>query len=165
MTTHHILQQRLGWLLGIEAHLTEVLPGVAEYFDDSPLRLSLQNHIGQFHRRQHQILATEKTSNLEIKITPCASIHKLIVDVVEVIETQPVSHVLHLMLANKLRLIKRYEADNYGEMSRYAQVLGYLRLSKLLEDAQQEEKSIETALTMLVTFGVANHSTNVYQTL
>ena len=162
MTTYHLLQQKLNSLLGIEARLIDVLPDVTKFVENQRLQHLLEYHVSQTRYRHDQLITL---TIVDLEVVPCAPIHSVIVDLRHVIEAQPERTSGEPLLANKLRLLKGYQAAAYSQARWYALTLGYTRLSAFLETAWWQEKTMETALANLVTASVAAHSNEVHQTL
>ena len=104
-------------------------------------------------------------TDLTIEEKQCAPIQALIIDLYEVIKAQPISSIRDLMLANKLRLIKHYEASRYAKAYQYAQELGGPRWGELLEATRQEEENAEAELTIISVNELSGCLRELYQAI
>ena len=165
MNTYYTLQQTLNTLFSTETQLVEALPFVAESVLTPTLRRMLRTHFSEARRQRVQLQEMSSIYGLEMKEVACVPTRPLINDLREVVTVQPPSTARDLMLANKLRLIRAYEAAGYYAAACCARTLNNLPLSERLTIIQHEKERAEAQLTQAAADDLTACNTEVYPVL
>ena len=163
MTTQQLLHQELSRLFNIEAHLAEALPNIAESVQNRKLWQVLKADISKTRRQADRLKEAGYRLNLDVNATLCVPVQALIHDLYKVAATQLTSEARDAMLANKLRLIKNYEAISCETAYQHAQKLGHTILCQLLDATRQEKRRAELKLGYLAMNCLNVHIPRVYQ--
>ena len=148
-TLRRLYINQLQMLLSTEQQIKEALPKMIEKVTDNQLKQAFQSHLQETEvqvLRVEQILR-EVTGRAES--TECKVAAALIEEGEEMIEDASGESVRDAALIAAAQRVERYEIAAYGDVHRFAQILGEVSQVELLDETMREERHADHLLTRI----------------
>ncbi len=136
-------------LYSAESQLLKALPKMAKAATSAELQKAFEDHLAETEGQVERLETIFK--ELEEKPTgkTCQAMKGLVEEGKEVIEEDAEDDVRDAALIAAAQRVEHYEMAGYGCVRTYAQLLGYDKAAKLLQQTLDEEGAADKALTKL----------------
>ena len=144
-----LLADELKDLYSAENQIIKALPKMAKAASSPELRRAFERHLDETNRQVERLdLIGEE---LEIKMTgkKCKGMEGLIAEGRELLEEDLEEDALDAGLIGAAQKVEHYEIAAYGTARTHAEMLGYRRIAKLLQQTLNEEGATDKKLTQL----------------
>ena len=144
-----LLQDELKDLYSAENQIIKALPKMAKAASSPELRRAFERHLEETRRQVERLdLIGEE---LEFKMTgkKCKGMEGLIAEGRELMEEDLEEDALDAGLIGAAQKVEHYEIAAYGTARTHAEMLGYRRIAKLLQQTLNEEGATDKKLTQL----------------
>jgi|SRR5918999_1490228 ferritin-like metal-binding protein YciE len=144
-----LLQDELKDLYNAETQIIKALPKMAKAVSSPELRRALERHLEETRRQVERL--DQIGEELEIKMTgkKCKGMEGLIAEGRELMEEGLDENALDAGLIGAQQKVEHYEIAAYGTARTHAEMLGYRRIAKLLQQTLNEEGATDKKLTQL----------------
>ena len=144
-----LLQDELKDLYSAENQIIKALPKMAKATTSPELRRAFERHLEETKRQVERL--DEIAGELEMKITgkKCKGMEGLLAEGRELIEEDLDENALDAGLIGAAQKVEHYEIAAYGTARTHAEMLGYRRIAKLLQQTLNEEGATDKKLTQL----------------
>ncbi len=141
-------------LYNAESQLIKALPKMAKAASSTELQNGFKEHLEQTKRQADRIVQIfQEGDGKGPQGTPrgkkCVGMEGLIKEGQEIIAENASPSVKDAGLIAAAQKVEHYEISGYGTARTYAQMLGYNKAAKLLEDTLHEEEQTDKKLTAL----------------
>ena len=144
-----LLQDELKDLYSAESQIIKALPKMAKAASSPELRRAFERHLEETKRQVERLDMIGE--ELEMKMTgkKCKGMEGLIAEGRELIEEDLEEDALDAGLIGAAQKVEHYEIAAYGTARTHAEMLGYRRIAKLLQQTLNEEGATDKKLTQL----------------
>jgi len=146
---HDVFVEELKDLYNAENQLIKALPKMAKAAAADEFRMAFESHLAETER---QVERLEQVFE-EIEETPkgkkCKAMMGLIEEGKEIIEKDGEEAVKDAALIAAAQKVEHYEMASYGTVRTYAQLLGFNKAAKLLQETLDEEGAADEKLTKI----------------
>ena len=144
-----LLQDELKDLYSAENQIIKALPKMAKAASSPELRRAFERHLEETRRQVERL--DQIGEELEMKMTgkKCKGMEGLIAEGKELIEEDLDEDALDAGLIGAAQKVEHYEIAAYGTARTHAEMLGYRRVAKLLQQTLNEEGATDKKLTQL----------------
>ena len=144
-----LLQDELKDLYSAENQMLKSLPRMAKAASSPELKRAFERHLEETRRQVERL--QQIGEELEMKMTgkKCAGMEGLIEEAKELMEEIEDEDALDAGLIGAAQKAEHYEIAAYGTARTHAEVLGYRRVAKLLQQTLNEEGNTDKKLTQL----------------
>lgn len=144
-----LLQDELKDLYSAENQIIKALPRMAKAASSPELKRAFERHLEETRRQVERLEAIGE--ELEIKLTgkKCAGMEGLIEEGKELMQEIDDEDALDAGLIGAAQKVEHYEIAAYGTARTHAEVLGYRKIAKLLQQTLNEEGMTDKKLTQL----------------
>lgn len=144
-----LLQDELKDLYSAENQIIKALPKMAKAASSPELRRAFERHLEETRRQVERL--DEIGNELEVKLTgkKCKGMEGLIAEGRELLEEDLEEDALDAGLIGAAQKVEHYEIAAYGTARTHAEMLGYRRIAKLLQQTLNEEGATDKKLTQL----------------
>lgn len=144
-----LLQDELKDLYSAENQIIKALPKMAKAATSPELRRAFERHLEETRRQVERL--DEIGAELDIKMTgkKCKGMEGLIAEGKELLEEDLPEDALDAGLIGAAQKVEHYEIAAYGTARTHAEMLGYRRVAKLLQQTLNEEGATDKKLTQL----------------
>jgi ferritin-like metal-binding protein YciE len=144
-----LLQDELKDLYSAEAQIVKALPRMAKAASSPELRRAFERHLEETRRQVDRL--DQIGEELEMKLTgkKCRGMEGLIAEGKELMEEDFDEDALDAGLIGAAQKVEHYEIAAYGTARTHAEMLGYRRVAKLLQQTLNEEGATDKKLTQL----------------
>ena len=144
-----LLQDELKDLYSAESQIIKALPKMAKAASSPELRRAFERHLEETRRQVERLDMIGE--ELEMKMTgkKCKGMEGLIAEGRELIEEDLEEDALDAGLIGAAQKVEHYEIAAYGTARTHAEMLGYRRIAKLLQQTLNEEGATDKKLTQL----------------
>jgi ferritin-like metal-binding protein YciE len=144
-----LLQDELKDLYSAENQIIKALPKMAKAATSPELRRAFERHLEETRRQVERL--NQIGEELEIKMTgkKCKGMEGLIAEGKELLEEDLEEDALDAGLIGAAQKVEHYEIAAYGTARTHAEMLGYRRVAKLLQQTLNEEGATDKKLTQL----------------
>lgn len=144
-----LLQDELKDLYSAENQIIKALPKMAKAATSPELRRAFERHLEETRRQVERL--DEIGAELEMKMTgkKCKGMEGLIAEGKELLEEDLPEDALDAGLIGAAQKVEHYEIAAYGTARTHADMLGYRRVAKLLQQTLNEEGATDKKLTQL----------------
>lgn len=144
-----LLEDELKDLYSAENQIIKALPKMAKAASAPELRRAFERHLEETRRQVERL--EQIGQELEIKLTgkKCKGMEGLIAEGKEVMEEDLEEAALDAGLIGAAQKVEHYEIAAYGTARTHAEMLGYRRVAKLLQQTLNEEGATDKKLTQL----------------
>jgi ferritin-like metal-binding protein YciE len=144
-----LLQDELKDLYSAENQIIKALPRMAKAASSPELKRAFERHLEETRRQVERL--EQIGQELEIKLTgkKCAGMEGLIAEGKELMSEVDDEDALDAGLIGAAQKVEHYEIAAYGTARTHAEMLGYRRIAKLLQQTLNEEGMTDKKLTQL----------------
>jgi ferritin-like metal-binding protein YciE len=144
-----LLQDELKDLYNAEAQIIKALPKMAKAASSPELRRAFERHLEETRRQVERL--DQIGDELEMKLTgkKCKGMEGLLAEGRELMEEDLEEDALDAGLIGAAQKVEHYEIAAYGTARTHAEMLGYRRIAKLLQQTLNEEGATDKKLTQL----------------
>lgn len=144
-----LLQDELKDLYNAETQIIKALPKMAKAASSPELRRAFERHLEETRRQVERL--DQIGDELEMKMTgkKCKGMEGLIAEGRELMEEDLEEDALDAGLIGAAQKVEHYEIAAYGTARTHAEMLGYRRVAKLLQQTLNEEGATDKKLTQL----------------
>ena len=144
-----LLQDELKDLYSAENQIIKALPRMAKAASSPELKRAFERHLEETRRQVERL--EQIGEELEMKLTgkKCAGMEGLIAEGKELMGEIDDEDALDAGLIGAAQKVEHYEIAAYGTARTHAEVLGYRRIAKLLQQTLNEEGMTDKKLTQL----------------
>jgi len=144
-----LLQDELKDLYSAENQIIKALPKMAKAASSPELRRAFERHLEETRRQVERL--DQIGEELELKMTgkKCKGMEGLIAEGKELMEEDLDEDALDAGLIGAAQKVEHYEIAAYGTARTHAEMLGYRRIAKLLQQTLNEEGATDKKLTQL----------------
>jgi ferritin-like metal-binding protein YciE len=144
-----LLHDELKDLYNAENQIIKALPRMAKAASSPELKRAFERHLEETRRQVERL--EQIGEELEIKLTgkKCAGMEGLIAEGKEIISEIDDENALDAGLIGAAQKVEHYEIAGYGTARTHAEMLGYRRIAKLLQQTLNEEGMTDKKLTQL----------------
>jgi len=144
-----LLEDELKDLYSAENQIIKALPKMAKAASAPELRRAFERHLEETRRQVERL--DQIGQELEIKLTgkKCKGMEGLIAEGRELMEEDLDENALDAGLIGAAQKVEHYEIAAYGTARTHAEMLGYRRVAKLLQQTLNEEGATDKKLSQL----------------
>jgi ferritin-like metal-binding protein YciE len=144
-----LLQDELKDLYNAESQIIKALPKMAKAASSPELRRAFERHLEETRRQVERL--DQIGDELQMKLTgkKCKGMEGLIEEGKEVMEEDLDDNAIDAGLIGAAQKVEHYEIAGYGTARTHADMLGYRRVAKLLQQTLNEEGATDKKLTQL----------------
>jgi ferritin-like metal-binding protein YciE len=144
-----LLQDELKDLYNAESQIIKALPRMAKAASSPELRRAFERHLEETRRQVDRL--DQIGEELQMKLTgkKCKGMEGLIAEGKELMEEDIDEDALDAGLIGAAQKVEHYEIAAYGTARTHAEMLGYRRVAKLLQQTLNEEGATDKKLTQL----------------
>ena len=144
-----LLQDELKDLYSAESQIIKALPKMAKAASSPELRRAFERHLEETKRQVERLDMIGE--ELEMKMTgkKCKGMEGLIAEGRELMDEDLEEDALDAGLIGAAQKVEHYEIAAYGTARTHAEMLGYRRIAKLLQQTLNEEGATDKKLTQL----------------
>ena len=144
-----LLQDELKDLYSAENQIIKALPRMAKAASAPELKRAFERHLEETRRQVERLEAIGE--ELEMKLTgkKCAGMEGLIEEGKELMQEVDDEDALDAGLIGAAQKVEHYEIAAYGTARTHAEMLGYRKIAKLLQQTLNEEGMTDKKLTQL----------------
>ena len=146
---NELLQEELRDLYSAETQIIKALPKMAKAASSPELRRAFERHLEETKRQVERL--DQIGEELEVKMTgkKCKGMEGLLAEGRELMEEDFEEDALDAGLIGAAQKVEHYEIAAYGTARTHAEMLGYRRIAKLLQQTLNEEGATDKKLTQL----------------
>jgi ferritin-like metal-binding protein YciE len=148
-TLGNLFEEGLKDIYNAEKQLIEALPKMAEAAYSQDLENAFTEHLQQTERQAERLEKIFEWLEIENKEKECKAMKGLIKEGNEIIEEFEEGPVRDAALIIGAQKIEHYEIAAYGSLCELADVLGYSRISEVLDYSLEEEEVTDENLTCI----------------
>lgn len=144
-----LLQDELKDIYSAENQIIKALPKMAKAASSPELRRAFERHLEETKRQVERL--DQIGEELQIKLTgkKCKGMEGLLAEGKEMMEEDLEEDALDAGLIGAAQKVEHYEIAAYGTARTHAEMLGYRRIAKLLQQTLNEEGNTDKKLTQL----------------
>ena len=144
-----LLQDELKDLYSAENQIIKALPRMAKGASSPELKRAFERHLEETRRQVDRL--NQIGEMLELKLTgkKCKGMEGLIEEGKEIMEELDDEDAIDAGLIGAAQKVEHYEIAAYGTARTHAEMLGYTRVAKLLQQTLNEEGATDKKLTAL----------------
>jgi ferritin-like metal-binding protein YciE len=144
-----LLEDELKDLYSAETQIIKALPRMAKAVSSPEVKRALERHLEETRRQVERL--DQIGEELEIKMTgkKCKGMEGLIAEGRELMEEDLDENALDAGLIGAQQKVEHYEIAAYGTARTHAEMLGYKRVARLLQQTLNEEGATDKKLTQL----------------
>ena len=144
-----LLQEELKDLYSAENQIIKALPKMAKAASSPELRRAFERHLEETRRQVERL--DQIGEELELKMTgkKCKGMEGLLAEGRELLEEGLEEDALDAGLIGAAQKVEHYEIAAYGTARTHAEMLGYRRIAKLLQQTLSEEGATDKKLSQL----------------
>jgi ferritin-like metal-binding protein YciE len=144
-----LLVDELKDLYSAESQIIKALPKMAKAASSPELRRAFERHLEETRRQVERL--DQIGEELDVKMTgkKCKGMEGLIAEGRELLEEDLEEDVLDAGLIGAAQKVEHYEIAAYGTARTHAEMLGYRKIARLLQQTLNEEGATDKKLTQL----------------
>jgi ferritin-like metal-binding protein YciE len=144
-----LLVDELKDLYSAENQIVKALPKMAKAASSTELKRAFERHLEETRRQVERL--NQVGEHLEIKLTgkKCKGMEGLIEEGKEIIEEDLDENAIDAGLIGAAQKVEHYEIAAYGTARTHAEMLGYPKVARLLQQTLDEEGATDKKLTQL----------------
>jgi ferritin-like metal-binding protein YciE len=136
-------------LYNAETQLTKALPKMAKAAASEELRTAFEEHLEETKHQIERLETIFKELDASPKGKKCKAMAGLVAEGQEMMEMDGEDAVKDAALIAAAQRVEHYEMAGYGTVRTYAELLGYDKAAKLLQETLDEEAAADAKLTEL----------------
>ena len=144
-----LLVDELKDLYSAEAQIVKALPKMAKAASSPELKRAFERHLEETRKQVERL--NQIGENLEVRLTgkKCKGMEGLIEEGKEIMEEDLDENAIDAGLIGAAQKVEHYEIAAYGTARTHAQLLGFNKVAKLLQQTLDEEWATDKKLTAL----------------
>jgi ferritin-like metal-binding protein YciE len=144
-----LLLDELKDLYSAESQIIKALPKMAKAASSPELRRAFERHLEETRRQVERL--DQIGEELDVRMTgkKCKGMEGLIAEGRELLEEDLEEDVLDAGLIGAAQKVEHYEIAAYGTARTHAEMLGYRKIARLLQQTLNEEGATDKKLTQL----------------
>jgi ferritin-like metal-binding protein YciE len=144
-----LLVDELKDLYSAENQIVKALPKMAKAASSTELKRAFERHLEETRRQVERL--NQVGEHLEIKLTgkKCKGMEGLIEEGKEIMEEDLDENAIDAGLIGAAQKVEHYEIAAYGTARTHAEMLGYPKVARLLQQTLDEEGATDKKLTQL----------------
>src|SRR5918996_795438 len=144
-----LLVDELKDLYSAEKQIVQALPRMAKAVSSPELRRAFERHLEETKRQVQRL--DQIGGDLDIRLTgkKCKGMEGLIAEGKDLMEEDLDENALDAGIIGAAQKVEHYEIAAYGTARTHAEMLGYRRVAKLLQQTLNEEGATDKKLTQL----------------
>jgi ferritin-like metal-binding protein YciE len=144
-----LLVDELKDLYSAESQLVKALPRMAKAAHSPELKRAFERHLEETRRQVERLDQIGQTLDTKMTGKKCKGMEGLIEEGKEVIEEDFDDNTRDAGLIGAAQRVEHYEIAGYGTARTHAELLGYPKVAKLLQQTLDEEAAADKKLTQL----------------
>ena len=144
-----LLVDELKDLYSAESQLVKALPRMAKAAHAPELKRAFERHLEETRRQVERLDQIGQTLDTKMTGKKCKGMEGLIEEGKEVIEEDFDDNTRDAGLIGAAQRVEHYEIAGYGTARTHAELLGYSKVAKLLQQTLDEEAAADKKLTQL----------------
>jgi ferritin-like metal-binding protein YciE len=144
-----LLVDELKDLYSAESQLVKALPRMAKAAHSPELKRAFERHLEETRRQVERLDQIGQTLDTKMTGKKCKGMEGLIEEGKEVIEEDFDDNTRDAGLIGAAQRVEHYEIAGYGTARTHAELLGYSKVAKLLQQTLDEEAAADKKLTQL----------------
>jgi ferritin-like metal-binding protein YciE len=148
-TIRRLYINQLQMLLSTGQQIKKVLPKMIEKAKDTQLKQVFHSHLQETEVQVLRVEQILRETTGETKSTVCKVVAALIDEGDDMIEDASDESVRDATLIAAAQRVERYELAAYGDVRRFAQILGEISHVELLDETLSEERYVDHLLTRI----------------
>jgi ferritin-like metal-binding protein YciE len=144
-----LLVDELRDLYSAENQLVKALPRMAKAARSPELKRAIERHLEETRRQVERLEQIGQTLDTKMTGKKCKGMEGLIEEGKEVIEEDFDDNTRDAGLIGAAQRVEHYEIAGYGTARTHAELLGYPKVAKLLQQTLDEEAATDKKLTQL----------------
>lgn len=144
-----LLQDELKDLYSAENQIIKALPKMAKAASSPELRRAFERHLEETRRQVERLDLIGEELEVKMSGKKCKGMEGLIAEGRELMEEDLEEDALDAGLIGAAQKVEHYEIAAYGTARTHAEMLGYRRIAKLLQQTLNEEGATDKKLTQL----------------
>ena len=144
-----LLVDELKDLYSAEKQIVQALPRMAKAVSSPELRRAMERHLEETKRQVQRL--EQIAEDLEVRLTgkKCKGMEGVIAEGKELLEEDFDENALDAGIIGAAQKVEHYEIAAYGTARTHAEMLGYTKIARLLQQTLDEEGAIDKKLTAL----------------
>jgi ferritin-like metal-binding protein YciE len=144
-----LLHDELKDLYNAENQIIKALPRMAKAASSPELKRAFERHLEETRRQVERLDQIGEELGIKLTGKKCAGMEGLIAEGKEMIGEIDDENALDAGLIGAAQKVEHYEIAGYGTARTHAEMLGYRRIAKLLQQTLNEEGVTDKKLTQL----------------
>jgi ferritin-like metal-binding protein YciE len=144
-----LLVDELKDLYSAENQIVKALPKMAKAANSPDLRRAFERHLEETRRQVERLNQIGEAMGTKLTGKKCKGMEGLIEEGKEVIEEFDDENALDAGLIGAAQKVEHYEIAGYGAARAHAELLGYTKVARLLQQTLDEEGAADKKLTAL----------------
>lgn len=144
-----LLQDELKDLYSAENQIVKALPKMAKAATSSELKRAFERHLEETKRQVERLDQIGEELGIKMTGKKCKGMEGLIAEGKELMEEDLEEDALDAGLIGAAQKVEHYEIAAYGTARTHAEMLGYRKIAKLLQQTLNEEGATDKKLTQL----------------
>ena len=144
-----LLVDELKDLYSAENQIIKALPKMIKAADSSELKRAFERHLEETKRQVERLNQIGESLDIRLTGKKCKGMEGLIEEGKEIMEEDLDENAIDAGLIGAAQKVEHYEIAAYGTARTHAQLLGYNKAAKLLQQTLDEEGATDKKLTAL----------------
>jgi ferritin-like metal-binding protein YciE len=144
-----LLVDELKDLYSAENQIIKALPRMAKACDSPELKRAFERHLEETRRQVERLNQIGTTLDIKLTGKKCKGMEGLIEEGKELLEEDLDENALDAGLIGAAQKVEHYEIAAYGTARTHAEMLGYTKVARLLQQTLDEEGATDKKLTAL----------------
>ena len=144
-----LLEDELKDLYSAENQLVKALPKMAKAASSPELRRAFERHLEETKRQVERLNMIGETLEMKMTGKKCKGMEGLIEEGKEIMSEGLEENALDAGLIGAAQKVEHYEIAAYGTARAHAEMLGYTKVARLLQQTLNEEGATDKKLTQL----------------
>ena len=144
-----LLIDELKDLYSAENQIIKALPKMAKTASSTELKRAFERHLEETRRHIERLEQIGQTLDTKLTGKKCKGMEGLIEEGKEIMEEDLEESALDAGLIGAAQKVEHYEIAGYGTARTHAEMLGYTKAAKLLQQTLDEEGATDKKLTQL----------------
>ena len=144
-----LLVDELKDLYSAENQLVKALPKMAKASSSPELRRAIERHLEETKRQVERLDQIGQALDIRLTGKKCKGMEGLIEEGKEIVEEDFDENAIDAGIIGAAQKVEHYEIAAYGTARTHAEMLGYTKAAKLLQQTLDEEGATDKKLTQL----------------
>jgi ferritin-like metal-binding protein YciE len=146
---HELLVDELKDLFSAENQIVKALPRMAKATSSPELRRAIERHLEETKRQVERLNQIGQALDTRLTGKKCKGMEGLIEEGKELLQEDLDENALDAGLIGAMQKVEHYEIAAYGTARTHAEVLGFTKAARLLQQTLDEEAATDKKLTQL----------------